>query len=468
MGEISDLIGIYGAIERAVISDPARRAAVAQVLPIYGDVSVEDVDEFKWFDQFEAWAKEKAGEESDESPIPALDDALKDLAHIPAEGRMRARRMLAIAALARAIPAYRDRRRTEGKLARDALQFAGITADSRKLASLHRLLTDDSQDLALSADDWWDERVLPPAAKILGERPEFIGHRPCTAGLVRVPVSVPGHGSVLATALKTEFETTAVDFDRAVRFLDPSHWPGCSGFWCEMSLVGTLPSGARHFHEVVSLDCPHKASTWSISAELAFTNNTFANPRVAATEYHLVAPHPFANDDVLVDAGVLTVEELSPPPASRLRVTTTKRVYFTKNFPGPGMSIFMCAIGYAAVAEDFVLTCAIDPTKQGSEFNPRPKKGTSQGPDQQPPLAPVIKEFADEVAATTKACLDDLATMAQETADKIDNKDYGADDLVQDAARIWVKTLREGAAAVELGIRNARVAGARARTPPED
>ena len=47
MGEINDLIGICGAIEGAVLSDPERRAAVAQVLPIYGDESVEDVNDFK-------------------------------------------------------------------------------------------------------------------------------------------------------------------------------------------------------------------------------------------------------------------------------------------------------------------------------------------------------------------------------------------------------------------------------------
>ena len=208
------------------------------------------------------------------------------------------------------------------------------------------------------------------------------------------------------------------------------------------------------------------ASTWTISAELAFTHGTFSNPRVAATEYHLVAPHPLANDDVLVDAGVLTVEELAAP--TRLRITTTKRVYFTKAFPGPGLSIFMCIIGYATVAEDFVFTCAIDPSKSGSDFNPRPKKPKKLPPHgPQPPLGPVIKEFTDEVAATTKACLDDLAAMAQQTADKIDNKDYRADDLVQDAAGLWVKTLRDSAAAIELGARSARAAGARARKPPE-
>ena len=468
MGEITDLIGIYGAIEAAVISDAERRTAVAQVLPIYGDEAGNDVEDLKWFEQLEAWTNEKSGAPPGTHPFPSVDAALRDLSKIPPVGRMRARRMMAIAALARAIPAYRDRSKNKGKLAQRALRVEGLVEDADRSASLHELLTDDSQDAVLSADQWWDEHVVPGAAALIGEKPAFIGHRPCTSGLVRVPVTVPGQGNVLATALTTEFETDAVDFDRAVRFLDPSNWPGCNGFWCEMSLVETMASGARHFHEVVSLDCPHKQNTWTISAELAFTHGTFSNPRVAATEYHLVPPHPLANDDVLVDAGVLTVEELAAP--TRLRITTTKRVYFTKAFPGPGLSIFMCLIGYATVAEDFVFTCAIDPSKSGSEFNPRPKKPKTfppHGAQPQPPLGPVIKEFADEVAATTKACLDDLAAMAQRTAAKIDNEDYRADDLVQDAAGLWVKTLRESAAAIELGARSARAAGARARKPPE-
>ena len=135
-----------------------------------------------------------------------------------------------------------------------------------------------------------------------------------------------------------------------------------------MSLVETMALGARHFHEVVSLDCPHKQNSWTISAELAFTHGTFSNPRVAATEYHLVAPHPLANDDVLVDAGVLTVEELAAP--TRLRITTTKRVYFTKAFPGPGLSIFMCLIGYATVAEDFRLHLCHRPIQVGLRVQP--------------------------------------------------------------------------------------------------
>jgi hypothetical protein len=463
MGEISDLIGLYGAIETAVVSDPERRTAVAQVLPVYGDVAGDDVDDLKWFEQLEAWTRDKTDAPPDTHPFPDVDAALRDLAKIPPVGRMRARRMLAIAALARALPAYGDRSRRKGQLAQRALRIGGLAPDNDRAASLHQLLTDESQDAVLSADQWWDELVAPGAAALIGERVEFIGHRPCTAGLVTVPVSVPGHGTVLATALRTEFETHGIEFERVIRFLDPSNWQCCSPFWCKMCFVGTLPSGARHFHEVVSLDCPRKADTWTISAELAFTNKLFQNPRVAATEYHLVPPHPDARDDVLVDAGVLEVEELSPAPASRLRVTTTKRVYFTRDFPGPGMSIFMCIIGYAAVAEDFVLTCAIDPSRAGSDFNPDGRKVSGV----RPPLGPVIKDCADEVAAMTKDCLDDLAAMARETAKKIDNRQYGADDLVQDAAGLWVKALREGAAALERGVRSARVAGDRARTPPE-
>jgi hypothetical protein len=467
MGEISDLIGIYGAIERAVVSDPERRAAVAQVLPIYGDETVEDVDEFKWFDELEDWTREKSGIASDASPFPSADAALKELATIEPVGRMRARRMLAIAALARAIPDYANPATPQGRLAQQALGFETLTDDHERVSSLlHRLLTDQSEDAELTPDEWW-ARMLARASdeRVLFDDPALIGHRPCTAGLVRVPVSVPGPGSVFATALKTEFESVGIEFDRVIRFLDPANWTCCNGFWCEMKFVETMPSGAQHFHEVVSLDCPNKDHTWSIEAELAFTHRKFTDPRVAATEYHLVPPHPLANDDVLVDAGVLTVEELDPPPVSRLRVTTTKRVYFTRHFPGPGLALFMCAVGYAAIAEDFVYTCAIDPAKEGSDFNPHRKEGHT-GP--RPPLQPVIKQFADEIADATKACIRDLAQMAQETSEKIEAKHYGADDLAQDAAGLWLKSFREGAKAVDLGVRSAEAAAARARRPPEE
>jgi hypothetical protein len=462
MGEISDLIGIYGAIEAAAISDPERRAAVANVLPIYGDDSLEAAD-LAWFDQFVAWAEEQSG--TDESPVPSADAALRELATIEPVGRMRARRMLAIAALARADPRYADRSTTQGRLAENALSFGAITGDADR-ASMLELLTDQSQDAVLSADEWWNRQVLPGAARLIAERPELIGHRPCTAGLVRVPILLPGHGDVMATALKTEFESVGIDFDRVIRFLDPSNWQHCNAFWCDMSLVPPPTStGARHFHEHVSLDCanPH---AWSIQAELNFSQRLLTNPRVAVSEYHLTPPHPLAADDVLVDAGVLIVEELDPPPVSRLRVTTTKRVCFTRNFPGPGMALFMCAIGYASIAEDFVYTCAIDLSNDGSNFDARPEKAGPVGP--RPPLQPVIKQFADEIATATKACIRELAAMADETSQKIEDRSYGADDLVQDTAALWLKTFRESATAVDLGLRSAQAAAARPRRAPED
>ena len=234
-----------------------------------------------------------------------------------------------------------------------------------------------------------------------------------------------------------------------------------------MSLVETMASGARRFHEVVSLDLPTSRALDDLGRARVHPWDV-SNPRVAATEYHLVAPHPLANDDVLVDAGVLTVEELAGP--TRLRITTTKRVYFTKAFPGPGLSIFMCIIGYATVAEDFVFTCAIDPSKSGSEFNPRPKKPksshlTAPAPAAARPGDQGVRRRGRRHDQGVPRC--DLAAMAQQTAAKIDNEDYRADDLVQDAAGLWVKTLRESAAAIEVGARSARAAGARARKPPE-
>ena len=55
-----------------------------------------------------------------------------------------------------------------------------------------------------------------------------------------------------------------------------------------------------------------------------------------------------------------------------------------------------------------------------------------------------------------KNCIDDWAKAAQDCAERMQDEKYTADDLVKDLADVWVRSLREGATAVELGLRNAR------------
>src|SRR3954453_11944970 len=70
MGEIRDLVGIFGAIDRTAAADSHVREAVGRLLPLYRRSDV------RWFDDFEAWTKELRPEESDTPPFPtSLDEA---------------------------------------------------------------------------------------------------------------------------------------------------------------------------------------------------------------------------------------------------------------------------------------------------------------------------------------------------------------------------------------------------------
>jgi hypothetical protein len=470
MGEISDLIGVYGDIDLAVVSFPERRAAVAQILPAY-----ESEEAVGWFARFEDWTVRKRKEQSDEKPFAEVDRALTDLAGSTATGRMRARRMLAIAALTRARPEYGVRDSEKGSVAQAALGVPGLAEDNDRGGSLLELLASGGgiEDQTFDPDAWWTIVVREAFRRgLLPDGLDKIGPRPCTGRLVQVPVALGDIGAVEATALKTVFPVRGLAFDRAVKFLDPEIWPRCSDFWCQMTPTSLLANGTRSYHEEVSADCPNKDTTWTISAELDFTFYRSDEDRVAMTEYHLGTGHPRKADDVYVDDGSLMVEEVATIGANtELRVTTTKRVYFSEDFPGPALAMVMCAVGYASVVEDLVYSCAATTGKRGKAF---PKGGGSAGTGEapgagtHPHLDPVIKSFADQAAAATKACIHELSETAQAAADQISEGQYTSNDLVRDVSKTWVKALRESAAAVDISIRTAGAVRAKASEPPED
>jgi hypothetical protein len=58
MGELRDLIGIYGAIDQAVAEEPERRRRVARLLRVYGRSDV------RWFDEFVRWTEDLREDDS--------------------------------------------------------------------------------------------------------------------------------------------------------------------------------------------------------------------------------------------------------------------------------------------------------------------------------------------------------------------------------------------------------------------
>lgn len=421
MGEIEDLIGIYGAIDRAVAEDSERRAPVSRLLPPYRTAEVH------WFDDFVAWTIEQRDDASpDPPPFPPLQAALGDLAGIEPRVRMRARRLLAVAVAVQAFPELGPDGSAAG-LAHGALGVPGLAGDEDRAQRLLELLADESLLPAIdnqapgALDAWWTNLLAVASFQGLIVDAAAMGPRPCSGRLVTV--DLPGGAGPVAT-LETEFETDRLSFDQAIAFLEPVNWPQCSDFWCEMRKVGVQSTSLQQYHEVVSTACEHRQIAWTIEAELDFSFTRL--PDVAITEYQLSAGHPLPGDDVLVDDGSLVVRRLGTGAASRLRITTTKRVKFDHPFSGEALAMIMCALGYATVAEDLVFSCAaVGGGTGGTPF----------------PAAPL--------PTPVKPCVDACAP----------------DALVQSMANMWLCAFREGAAVIDRGARNARMT-ARGRKPP--
>jgi hypothetical protein len=315
------------------------------------------------------------------------------------------------------------------------------------------LLPEPDGDDPDALDLWWDR--LREALSGLVADTAGLGPRPCTGRLVTV--QLPGGPGSVAT-LRTEWETDQVPFDRAIRLLEPKNWPYCSDFWCQMKPLAQVSPTVYPYHEVVSTDCDHPALAWTIEAFLDFSFVRVAG--LAVTEYGLSAGHPVG--DVLVDEGSLVVQELV---GYGVRITTTKRIKFNHPFGGEALAMIMCATGYASVVEELVFSCAREGA-EGTEF-----PGAAPGKKKKAagtPIGPVIDAVAEEVAAAVKLCVDDCAQAVQASSKKMSEGKYTANDLVRDMAEMWARTAREGARALDVGVRSARrAAGTRAREPSE-
>ncbi len=463
MGELRDLIGIYGAIDRQVAKESEARADVSRLVHVYGEGDVPP----QWFDDFERWTEELRTDKEG-PPFPELEDALRDLGDIRPEGRMRARRLWVIALAARAFPELRDRTTELGRLARRALPVEGLqTADDEDgpAQRLFDLLADDSQLPAAddqapgTLDEWWSTQLATAFAEGLIADPLELGPRPCTARLVRAPV--PG-GGVSVAALQTVFETDRLTFDQATRFLDPLNWPTCSDqLCCDMQDRGIQPSGVHRYHEVVSADCRYPQSTWTIQADLDFSFERIPDA-VAIADYQLSpGPQPY----VLVDEGSLVVEQIGTPNAPTLRITTTKRVKFSRPFDPTALQLMMCALGYANIVEDLIYTCAIPGKESGTPF---PATAAAAGAKGDGPQAGVpIDVLVSRAAQVAEACIAQWAEGVRSSYAKAAAGRYTADDLVQDLSRAWVETLRQGSAAMDLGSGSVNPPDA-GRTPAPD
>ena len=449
MGEIRDLIGIYGEIDHAVLGETDRRRQVSRLFPYYDD------PEFSWFKDFERWTYDRRGADgSHEPPFPELEAALDDLATIEPVGRMRARRLFVMAAAVQARPDM-----LEGDLARKAsaaLVGRTLAPDADHAHELLQLLGDpgllstlDPRD-GRARDEWWSLLLEATSQRGLTPPEAVLGPRPCVGALTMV--STPD-GDVPCATLTAGFTTNQLPFSQAIRFLDPSNWPDCNRFWTEMTLVEGAAPGPMHYHEVVSTD-GNSPLAWSVSAELEFTFQQVGQQ--AAVVYRLLPPHPQPNDDVLIDEGTLFVEEL---PDGSVKVLTTKRVRFNQPFSGEALAMIMCALGYANVCEDLVFTCGLDDEATGTDF-PGVLSATGKGPPPPDPPDPldILTTVAGNLATAAKASIDDVTQTFNDTVAQINAGTFTADAFVTEATNCFKRLLTDGATVFDIGTEGARQA----------
>lgn len=420
MASVQSILVLFGEVDRLVVEAPDRREAVTAVLGAYQDPSTPG-----WYERFTLWLAD-AGIQPRPTELPRdVEQALAALADDPPTGRAQARLLLAIAALGRADPERRadmaravqplvpeqpppdveiDRdSRADGlvQLLANSGDYAGLFPN---LASWKAMLTEAHRRGFISAS--LAQQVEPPC------HDEF--------------VELPG-GTGPVASLTTQFVTAALRFDQATGFLDPTRWPGCTDLWCRMD---HLPGGPpRRFLEVIGLDCANPYG-WELRTCLEFENRTLPGVPVATADYRLAADQTGADGLVEVDEGSITVID----EGTQVRIVTVKRLRFRGLALQRGMAALMCALGYAAVGEEMVYSCALSHAKS-TPWDP--------GAATTPGAGGLVGGLVGEVVDLTVACVNENAEAMKASTAAVARGEYTLEHVTRDVTRMWLRPLQD-------------------------
>jgi hypothetical protein len=396
----------------------------------------------------------------------------------PVEGRVAARRLLALAVAAIAMPQHFGSGGSAADVARVALNFKRPDVDPSGVAAgeLAARLQLQVAEQFTSMSQWQkfvangvSTGVLPMSFEVQAAAP------PCTGKLIMRPG--PDQTDLdPCTVLETEFITNQVTFEQAKNFLEPSNWQYPGSFWCQMQQGAALGTNSWLYHETVATSCPPNTSIWSVSTDLQFW---FSHPTAteARAEYDLAPGLPLPTSDINVDEGSLRISQLAD---GSVHVQTTKRVRFAGSFDGACLAMFMCATGYSTIVEDIVLTIATAPPNKSVPFPvqaPNPSK-TSQGAivttGPNPPknnttttntpsgtgtgsAADTIGAITDDTAAAVAAYLKDVTTVSSSSLALIQAGNYKVEDAWSDGIKLWSTYMNGLTTAIALGARTAKV-----------
>jgi hypothetical protein len=428
MASVQSILVIFGEVDKLVVDDPDRTDDVAAVLGAYADPLTRG-----WYGKFTGWLNDA---EIQPQPIDlsttTIDEALSDLAQAPPPtGRAQARLLLAIAALGRADRGRVDDPQRRADMARAVEPLVpemappGPGRDDRA-DGLVRLLAGRDDDFGFVFRELSDWGEMLATARDLGFIDEELAQQtvpPCQGTFVEL-----AGGSGPIASLKTDFVTTTLSFEQASAFLDPAQWPGCTQLWCEMVLQSGGPP--RRYLEVIGFDCGDP-NGWRLRTCLEFENQTQTEGmRIAVANYRLAVDQTGADQLVEVDEGSITVID----EGSHVRVVTVKRLRFRGLALQRGMAMLMCALGYAAVGEEMVYSCALGGAT-GTSF--------VAGATTTSPAGDLFGVLASEVMDLTVACVNENAEAMKASASAAARGQYTMERLAQDVTRMWLRPLQD-------------------------
>ncbi len=441
MSELGDIVSLFWAVDD-VAKQEDRREPIAAVLPAYATTD-PDVAPDDWVRRFDALSPGftesiRPPDQDGTSAVEALRSmAVRGLPH----GRLRSRRLLAIAALARAYPEefgedgpYREDLR--GALRGFVEAAAAETGETERPAidegtdHLATLLTGRSvgvpggREPLVDLASWTAFVRTAAEAHLLDRETADQDQPPCSASW-EIEAD-PSGGPV--TCLKTHFETQLTSVGQLARYMDPPDWPTCCDLWCAMTLV-SRPGQVACYLEDISLDC---AGPWHL---LTCLDIMTARPRpevwLLAYELNRNPAYVALSDGIVTfDSGSIAAYETG----GHVCIDTVKRVRFDDGFTGAAIAIWACVLGYGAAAEDMALTCALhDP----------PPHAKAQGHPASVPDTPDPSGLIDEVARRTIACVQWSADSLKESLVTASGPGYTADALARDAGRYWARLVQE-------------------------
>ena len=345
MSDLADLIAIYRAIDQAVVRDGSgrSRAIAARYIPHYQDDAVPG-----WIHHLDRLFAPTGNQDDDPGQVgPPLRSALAHIAIDPPRGRMQSRFLVPLAVLGRLDSDLTSPEDVAGDAFERAVgAFQPDSADVGEGALMAQLL-DDRRFPDIGAWGTFTKRAAGSGVLVRSVARQAA---PCSGTLVSEDVDPEDpEDPDPVTRMETRVCSTTLSDEDVRAFLDPTTWPGCSPLYCELRDEGAMPGGKGHrYVEVLSVDCADPKVEKIVVCLVVTTQQKGDECYVLG--YGMCPDKGAGNGKVVVDHGTIVIEK----NGDEWCFHTIKYLRFAGVANGAVMSLMACALGYAAVAEDFL------------------------------------------------------------------------------------------------------------------